>query len=93
MYGSGELKFIFATYRFAYLIILTATSQIYKGHGALMIQIMGDLEPVSLKIKRTGGVANRIINTAIAHIQLQTAPTVHNKRDKTRVLSTFIKAE
>ena len=58
MYGSGELKFMFATYRFAYLIILTATSQIYKGHGAFMIQIMGDLEPASLKIKRTGGVAN-----------------------------------
>ena len=30
LYSSGELKFMFGIYTFVYLIILTATSQIYK---------------------------------------------------------------
>ena len=30
LYSFGELKFMFGTYKFVYVIILTATSQIYK---------------------------------------------------------------
>ena len=30
LYSTGELEFMFATYMFVYLLILTAKSQIYK---------------------------------------------------------------